>query len=156
MMMKNKTLIAVIVVSIFGIALIGCLRENLNSGNIDQGNFPNIKVAIVYESDGDPNDRIRDANSIANLVAETKADFIHRAYFRGRVMAVYEKKYEVYGILEDSIETIIMKNPNVLIGGAIAAHEINRVEYDPLTREVIPESKTWGKWLLTRKNMDLI
>lgn len=50
MKMKKKALIVTIVVLVLAIGLIGCLRENYNSGNINQDNFSNIKVAIVYES----------------------------------------------------------------------------------------------------------
>ncbi len=143
MKMKNKTLVVIIVVLILASGLIGWRYQkqlNFQEENTNQGKISNIKVAIVYES---IIDQIRDINSVADLVKETGADYIHRGFFRWMGMAEIERKYDVYEILTKGIETIKKKNPNVLVGGALAAQEINKVEHNPVTGEIIPEEKTW-------------
>lgn len=106
----------------------------------ETGDISRVKVAIVYEP---VIDQMKDVESIANLVGETKADYVHRGIFRWRGFAESERKYDVYGMLKNDIAAIKEKNPDVIFGGAIAAQEINVVEYNPLTEEVIPEKKTW-------------
>jgi hypothetical protein len=141
--MKNKILVVVVVSLILASGLIGyqyLQEKNDNSDSIKQDKIPDIKVAIVYEA---IIDQIRDADGISDIVAETQADYIHRGFFRHRGFAEHEREHDVYGILRSAIAKIKQKNPDVLIGGALAAQEINRVEYNPLTREVIPENKTW-------------
>ncbi len=99
-----------------------------------------IKVAMLYES---IIDNTRDRDKVVPIIEEINPDYIHRSFFRWRGLAKIERETDVYGILKTQIEAIKEKKPNIIIGGALAAQEINAVEYDPFTGEVIPEEKTW-------------
>lgn len=104
------------------------------------GRLSSVEIAIVY---GTVIDQTRDINSIANLIAELKVDFIHRGFFRWRGLAKLEREYDVYGTLAEYIAAIKESNPSVIFGGAIAAQEINVIEYDPLKGRVIAQDKVW-------------
>lgn len=50
-------------------------------------------------------------------------------------MAKIEAKYDVYGILGESVSEIKRENPDLIFVGALAAQELNKVEYNPLHRK---------------------
>lgn len=150
--MKAKTLLAIIVVSLLMTGLAGCQvpSQQVPSqvGEVvetPQDRLSKIKVAVVYEAlvDRFSYDGVRDVDAAADLFSELGADFIHRAFFRWRAFADFEQRADIYGMLEDAIERVKAKNPDVIIGGAVAAQEMNAAEYNPFTGEVIPREKVW-------------
>jgi len=58
-------------------------------------------------------------------------------------MAIAEQRYPVYQYLADAISEIKKKNQDLIFVGALAAQELNKIEYDPLTEKIIPEEKVW-------------
>jgi hypothetical protein len=67
-------------------------------------------------------------------------------------MAEIERTHDVYEILGEAIVTLKAENPDLLVGGAIAAQEINAVEYNPFTGEVLPRERTWEMALDPQKH----
>jgi len=106
----------------------------------EQTALSQVRVAALYES---VVDQMREIDEVARLLAELHTGFVHRGFFRWRGMAEIERRHDVYGILGEAIAALKAENPDLLFGGAIAAQEINTVEYDPLTGEVIPQERTW-------------
>jgi len=99
-----------------------------------------VRVAALYES---VLDQMREVGEVAQLLDGLHAGFVHRGFFRWRGMAEIERRYDVYGILKEAIATLKAEIPGLIFGGAIAAQEINAVEYDPRTGEVLPRERTW-------------
>jgi len=105
-----------------------------------QNDLSQVRVAALYEA---VIDQMRDTDEVAHLLAELHTGYLHRSFFRWRGLALIERRHDVYGMLGEAIATIKAENPELLIGGAIAAQEINAVEYNPLTGRVIPREETW-------------
>jgi len=99
-----------------------------------------VRVAALYAS---VIDGMREVEEVARLLDELHTGFVHRGFFRWRGMAEIERQHDVYGALAEAIAAIKAQNPHLLFGGAIAAQEINAVEYNPRTGQVIPQEATW-------------
>ena len=112
------------------------------------GEFPEIKVAILY---GTIIDQTRSIEEINKIIKDLNVDLIFRGFFRWKGMAKVEYKYDVYGALKEYISKIKRENPNLIFVGALAAQELSRIEYNPYTKEVIPEDKVWNMALNPQK-----
>jgi hypothetical protein len=99
-----------------------------------------VKVAVLYAT---VVDRIREPKEIAKIIEDLKADLLFRGFFRWRGMAIAEQKHPVYQYLANAISEIKKENQELIFVGALAAQELNRVEYDPFNKKVISEEKVW-------------
>ncbi|HIQ04873.1 MAG TPA: hypothetical protein EYH31_04155, partial [Anaerolineae bacterium] len=146
--MKARILLPIIVVSLLMTGLAGCQAPAQVGEEVvetPQDRLARVRVAVVYEAlvDRFSYEGLRDVDTAAGLFSELEADFIHRAFFRWRAFAKFEQQADIYGMLEDAIERVKSKNPDVIIGGAVAAQEMNVVEYNPLTGQIVPKEKVW-------------
>ncbi len=134
----NKKIFIIIGVMLVVVSFIFIKNKNNQIDNSDipyfgpQGDLSKVKVVTVYES---VIDDFRDINSIANILAETKTEYIHRGFFR------YSPEVENYELLKNNIALIKSKNPNVIFGASLIVSQVDANERDPLSGESIPESK---------------
>ncbi|HDM89343.1 MAG TPA: hypothetical protein ENG65_05060 [Candidatus Bathyarchaeota archaeon] len=99
-----------------------------------------VKVAILY---GVVIDKMRSIDDINTILKELGADLLFLGYFRWRGMAMVERQTNVYGLLKKYIQKIKEENPNLIFVGGLAAQELNRIEYDPYNKRMIPEEEVW-------------
>lgn len=139
--MRNKTIMAITIVVLILIAwLISWQHQVQVNVTQTQQDISNVKVAIVY---GTIIDQMRNIDEINKIIKDLNADLLFRGFFRWRGMAKYEYKYDVYEVLKENIFMIKRENPNLIFVGALAAQELNRIEYDPFYKKIIPEEKVW-------------
>jgi len=140
---NQKILLVAIVISILALGLLWIYfnpsRESLNK-RAETMKLSDVKVAILY---GVVIDKMRSIDDINTILKELGADLLFLGYFRWRGMAMVERQTNVYGLLKKYIEKIKEENPNLIFVGGLAAQELNRIEYDPYNKRMIPEEEVW-------------
>lgn len=141
MIILNKKILIAIFILAIAILVVGYKMTKESDGiaemqtDLQTGKFSDVRTVSVYESVTDEFLRIRDANEIAGIIAETKTDYIHRGFFR------YSSDVDNYDELKRNIVIIKNKNPDVIFGASLIVSQVDAEERDPLTGEPIPESK---------------
>jgi len=140
---NQKILLVAIVISILALGLLWIYfnpsRESLNK-RAETMKLSDVKVAILY---GVVIDKMRSIDDINTILKELGADLLFLGYFRWRGMAMVERQTNVYGLLKKYIQKIKEENPNLIFVGGLAAQELNRIEYDPYNKRMIPEEEVW-------------
>jgi hypothetical protein len=130
-----------------------------------QQRMSQVKVAIVYERLSDGIGFGRSVDDVADLVVETQADLIFRAFFRwqpvpespesilasscGLPSDYVAKKAAIgytYKQYADALHTIKAARPDVLVVGAIAAQRLNAFEIDDSSSACIGPDGDHGTW----------
>ena len=86
---------------------------------------------------------MRSIDDINIILKELEAGLLFLGYFRWRGMATVERQTDVYGMLKKCIQQIKEENPDLIFVGGLVVQELNRIEYDPYHKRMIPEEGVW-------------
>jgi len=152
---NKRILLAAIVISVLTLGLLWIYfnpsREDLKKRareKVGAMELSEVKVAILY---GVVIDKMRSINDINVILKELEADLLFLGYFRWRGMATVERQTDVYGMLKKCIQQIKEENPDLIFVGGLAVQELNRIEYDPYHKRMIPEEEVWQMALNPKK-----
>ena len=144
---NKRILLAAIVISVLALGLLWIYfnpsREALKKRakeRVESMELSEVKVAILY---GVVIDKMRSINDVNVILKELEADLLFLGYFRWRGMATVERQTDVYGVLKKCIQQIKEENPDLIFVGGLAVQDLNRIEYDPYHKRMIPEEEVW-------------
>lgn len=180
MEMKNKTLIAIIVVLILAAALLDWKyheQSKIAKTTSTPMNLSQVKVAVLYENINDGVLIDRSIEDTIRLLKETHADLVFRGFWKWMPVLDSPDKIppELLGLAEDKnltpkqiseslresghyyqelkrwISAIKKEIPDLIFVGAIPAQTLGRIEYNPITGKVCSTEETWGMALDPQK-----
>lgn len=129
-----------------------------------------VRVPVLYESVADlPAMGGRNPEEVARLLKELHADMVFRCFFKWapfpnspehidpafltvlpsphltieQVAQRLRRTGRYYEHLEESIAIIKQQAPGLLFVGGIPSQTLGRVEFNPMTEQVIPQPRTW-------------
>ncbi len=130
-----------------------------------------IKIASHYERITDGSEIPRSIDEVANIFKETKTELVFRSFWRwnpvpespsDKIPGIPDSLIKeaadagyTYKQYSDAAGTIKEKMPDILLVGAISAQRVNKLEINPISRDILEQDKTWdmafdpGKWNLS-------